>query len=94
MHMGRVLSKLFAHPAARAVTVFPLSVRSPSSTVSDAAEQTLEYWLIYPELISEGFRTGTPDRKYISFEEVRAMNDAGSQSIHGSLPVCCATFSS
>ena len=59
-HMGRVLNKLFAHPAARAVTVFPLSVRSPSE--DNPAMGTRCYWLVYEDLAAEGFRIGTPDR--------------------------------
>jgi hypothetical protein len=59
-HMGRVLNKLFAHPLARAIAVFPLSVRSPSKDTP--ALETRCYWLVYDDLASRGFKIGTPDR--------------------------------
>ena len=59
-HMGRVLNKLFAHPSARTIAVFPLSVRSP--TKDTKAVETGCYWLVYDDLASKGFRIGTPDR--------------------------------
>jgi Lipopolysaccharide kinase (Kdo/WaaP) family len=60
LHMGRVLNRLFAHPQARKVAVFPLSVRSPSP--DSGTEDSRCYWLIYEDLAAEGFKIGTPDR--------------------------------
>ena len=61
-HMGRVLNKLFAHPSSRAIAVFPLSVRSPNEDWDTAVLGTRSYWLVYDDLVSSGFKIGTPDR--------------------------------
>ena len=69
LHMGRVLNKLFAHEHARGVAVFPLTIRSPDVSSTDAlsSQGALSannvYWLIYDNLTFQGFRIGTPNRR-------------------------------
>jgi serine/threonine protein kinase len=60
-HMGRALTLLYQHEAARELVAFPLSVRSPNCLKANALESDC-YYIIYEDLSSLGYRIGTPNR--------------------------------
>ena len=60
-HMGRALTLLYQHEAAREFVAFPLSVRSPDCDEGIAGVGDC-YMIIYEDLAKLGYRIGTPDR--------------------------------
>jgi len=60
-HMGRALTLLYQHEAAREFVAFPLSVRSPDCEEGRAGVNDC-YMIVYEDLAALGYRIGTPDR--------------------------------
>ena len=63
-HMGRALTLLYEHEAAREFVVFPLSVRSPNQLdpLVPESETSNCYMTIYENLTKLGYKMGTPNR--------------------------------
>jgi len=63
-HMGRALTLLYEHKAAREFVVFPLSVRSPNQLdpLVPQSETSNCYLIIYEDLTKLGYQMGTPNR--------------------------------
>ena len=63
-HMGRALTLLYEHNAAREFVVFPLSVRSPNQLdpLEPESETSNCYLIVYEDLTKLGYQMGTPNR--------------------------------
>jgi hypothetical protein len=81
-HMGRALTLLYQHEAAREFVAFPLSVRSPNCEEGIAGVGDC-YMIIFQDLAALGYRIGTPDR----FEDEAKYQRAGTQVAHDDVHV-------